>query len=208
MADPIADLSEEEIARRLAEPRGSANKYSDQLPILQELFPEPPRPAAVLIPFLRKEQTWQVLFTRRTDTLPEHSGQVAFPGGRSDPEDISPEATALREAQEEIGLDLTKVRLLGRLDRIPTITNYWVTPVVGVIPWPFRLCLALEEVSRTFTVPLSWLANPDNHEIHQRSLPPPYAPVPVIYFKQYDGELLWGVSAQITLNLLAALHLL
>lgn len=208
MPDSIAVLSEVEIARRLAKARGSARKYKDQLPILRELFPEPPRPAAVLIPFLRKEQTWHVLFTRRTDTLPEHSGQVAFPGGRSDPDDDSPEATALREAQEEIGLDPAKVRLLGRLDQIPTITNYWVTPVVGVIPWPFRLRLALEEVSRTFTIPLGWLANPDNHEIHQRTLPAPYAPIQVIYFKQYDGELLWGVSAQITLNLLAALYLL
>ena len=90
----------------------------------------------MLIPFLRIEQAWHLLFTRRNSALPEHSGQVAFPGGRADPDDPDLETTALREAYEEIGLLPADVRILGRLYDFLTITNYLVTPIVGVIPWP------------------------------------------------------------------------
>jgi len=93
------------------------------------------------------------------------------------------------------------------LKKIPTITNYWVTPVIGKIPWPYSFTLAQEEVSRVFTIPLSWLANATHFEIRQREIPDYYAPLAVIYFNTYDGEVLWGVSAQITLNLLQALRL-
>ena len=113
----------------------------------------------------------------------------------------------MRETCEEIGLQPTDVRLLGCLNPLLTISNYCVTPVVGVMPWPYPLKLAEVEVSRVFTIPLAWLCQPENHEIRPRLLPPPYPPVPVVYFQRYDGELLWGISAQITLNLLAALRL-
>jgi 8-oxo-dGTP pyrophosphatase MutT (NUDIX family) len=162
----------------------------------------------VLVPLLEVEGAWHILFTRRTPSLPEHSGQVAFPGGRSDPEDLGPDQTALREAEEEIGLRREHVELLGRLKPLRTITNYCVTPVVGAIPWPYPLRLAEVEVSRVFTIPLDWLAEPGHHTILDRELPPPYSPVPVIYFDPYDNELLWGVSAQITVDLLRALGLL
>ena len=94
--------------------------------------------------------------------MPEHSGQVAFPGGRADPEDTDPEQTALREAYEEIGLRPSDVHLLGRLQDYLTITNYQVTPVVGVIPWPYDLHPAEEEVSRVFAIPLDWLAQAEH----------------------------------------------
>jgi 8-oxo-dGTP pyrophosphatase MutT (NUDIX family) len=148
-----------------------------------------------------------VLFTLRTAGLAEHSGQVAFPGGRADPQDATPEETALREALEEIALRPQDVRVLGRLKQLRTITNYCITPIVGVFPWPYPLELAREEVSRVFTIPLEWLADRDNHEVRMRELPHPFSPVPVIYFRLYEDELLWGVSAQITLNLLKALEL-
>jgi 8-oxo-dGTP pyrophosphatase MutT (NUDIX family) len=166
---------------------------------------EAPRAAAVLVPLQEIDQEWHVVFTRRTNSLPDHSGQVAFPGGRMDPEDESPEATALREAQEEIGLDPASVRVMGRLDSFVTITNFCVTPVVGVVPWPASFRPALEEVSRVFTIPLAWLADNENVEITERILPEPFSPIPVIYFKKYDSEVLWGISAQITLNLLEIL---
>jgi 8-oxo-dGTP pyrophosphatase MutT (NUDIX family) len=172
------------------------------------MFPDSPRSAAVLVPLLRKDRTWQVLFTRRTSSLPEHSGQVAFPGGRSDPDDLSPEFTALRETHEEIGLSPDDVKVLGNLRELRTISNYCVNPVVGGIPWPYDFVIAREEVSRLFTIPLQWLADPDNHDIQFRELPPPYSPSPVIYFERYDNELLWGVSAEITLNFLESLELL
>lgn len=166
-----------------------------------------PRQAAVLIPFLQREDGWHLLFTRRNPGLAEHSGQVAFPGGRMDPQDRTLEQTALREAHEEIGLDPADVRPLGRLRQFMTITNYLVTPVVGVMPWPYPLRPSPEEVSRAFTIPLAWLADRTNCEKRIRTLPAPFDRIPVIYYKPYDGEVLWGASAYITLNLLEALNL-
>jgi 8-oxo-dGTP pyrophosphatase MutT (NUDIX family) len=202
---PFQDLTLEEIAQRLQKaPAETSDKFSN---FPADLFSEPPRQAAVLIPLLVDQHIWHVLFTRRTSTLPEHSGQVAFPGGRTDSNDLSPVKTALREAEEEIGILQKHVKVLGMLEEIHTISNYCVTPVVGLIPWPYPMRLATDEVSRAFTIPLSWLADPENHAIQLRTLPAPYSPVPVIYFKHFDGELLWGVSAQIVLNLLRALNI-
>ena len=200
------DLSPEEISRRLAQAllEATPEPYLE-FPALPQFLTEQPRPAAVLIPFLLKNSAWHLLFTRRHSDLPEHSGQVAFPGGRADPGDPSPEHTALREAYEEIGLEPQDVHLLGRLQDYLTITNYRVTPVVGVIPWPYELHPAEVEVSRVFTIPLDWLAQPKNHEERQRLLPAPHDPAKVVYFQSYDGEVLWGASARITLNLIHAL---
>lgn len=209
MRTDINSLSETDISTRLAHSISNAKNvrgYSTRFP--KRMFSDSPRSAAVLVPLLRKDRTWQVLFTRRTSSLPEHSGQVAFPGGRSDPDDLSPEFTALRETHEEIGLSPDDVNVLGNLRELRTISNYCVNPVVGRIPWPYDFVIAREEVSRVFTIPLQWLADPDNHDIQFRELPPPYSPSPVIYFERYDNELLWGVSAEITLNFLESLELL
>jgi 8-oxo-dGTP pyrophosphatase MutT (NUDIX family) len=204
----LSVLTEAEIARRLEAAAGDLylpdNPYC---PFPLELISpsgEPPRPAAVLVPFVQVEDEWHILFTRRTDQLPDHSGQVAFPGGRIEP-DETPEAAALREAQEEVGLQPEQARLLGRLNSFISITNFCVTPVVAILPWPFEVRLSAEEVSRVFTIPLEWLADPGSYEIKQRVLPPPYPKVRVIYFQVYQGETLWGLSAQITLDLLEIL---
>jgi 8-oxo-dGTP pyrophosphatase MutT (NUDIX family) len=207
------ELSEGEISKRL-------NKNYES-PLVEgypsALLSDAPKPAAVLVPLLiinNQDQyvnSWHLLFTRRSDQLIEHRGQVAFPGGRSDSDDPSPEATALREAQEEIGLQPEDVHLLGRLDSLLTISNYSITPVVGVIPWPYEFKLAMDEVSRVFTIPISWLADSYNHQVLEREIPPPYSSIlrsskyPVIYFNTYDGEVLWGVSAEITLRLIKTL---
>jgi 8-oxo-dGTP pyrophosphatase MutT (NUDIX family) len=205
---PFLDLSEDEISRRLAIAEGTYRPPETGLNdfLRSGIFTESPRPAAVLIPFTKIDNRWHILFTRRNDNLPEHSGQVAFPGGRADPADSNPEETALRETYEEIGLNPRSVRVLGQMKSLLTITNYEVKPVVGSIPWPFQLRLARVEVSRVFTVPFEWLANPSNHEVQQRSLPAPHPSIPVIYFKPYDGEVLWGVSAYIMVNLLEILE--
>lgn len=202
------NLTIDEIARRL-EYFHQLNKKAPfpEFPYLSEFVPETPRPAAVLIPLLKKEGCWHILFTRRNANLPEHSGQVAFPGGRADPGDASPENTALREAWEEIGLDPADVSVLGQLNDFITVTNYLVTPIVGTFPWPYPIQLAYNEVSRVFTIPLDWLADPQNHEVRRRNLPHPYQPVQIIYFKEYDGEVLWGASARFTLELLEILGL-
>jgi 8-oxo-dGTP pyrophosphatase MutT (NUDIX family) len=203
-------ITEEHITQRLAEalkPAAEESYWSDSLA-------DTSRPAAVLIPLYhasdedRLNHSWQVLLTRRTEAVAEHQGQVAFPGGRAEITDPTPESTALREAREEIGLDPSQVRILGRMNRLRTITNYCVTPVVGIIPWPYPIQLEEIEVSRVFSIPLDWLADPEHHEIHYRTVPEPYDQIlkekthPVIYFQSYQDELLWGVSAEITVNLI------
>jgi 8-oxo-dGTP pyrophosphatase MutT (NUDIX family) len=206
----IRNISIDFISEQLSE--AYEPPYEEAYP--SALLSDAPKPAAVLIPFTNiptsddNKTEWHLLFTRRSDSLVEHRGQVAFPGGRSDPEDTSPEMTALREANEEIGIRKEDVNILGRMNSFPTISNYCITPIVGVIPWPYDFKLASDEVSRVFTIPLSWLINPNNHEIKHRIIPIPYAglqpgeSIPVIYFHPYDNEILWGVSAYITLNLI------
>lgn len=162
----------------------------------------PPTPAAVLMPLIRKADSWELLLTRRTETLLEHSGQVAFPGGRCDPDDKGPEEAALREAREEIGILQKDVNILGRLSRFLTVTNYLVHPVIGVIPWPYPLVISEIEVSRVFTIPLKWLADPENHHLRQRELPDSQGKLTSIYFREFNGEVLWGASARFTLRLM------
>lgn len=209
MSSQINALTTTEISLRLAEFLDKEivrRDYNPRYP--PEFFNEYPHNAAVLVPILKQDHIWHVLYTRRTSSLPEHSGQVAFPGGRAEPDDDSPEVTALREAHEEINLSPSDVQILGRLREIRTISNYCVMPVIGRIPWPYEFKLAREEVSRVFTIPLKWLADLKNHEIKFRELPSPHSPVPVIYFNRFDGELLWGISAEITLNFLESLQLI
>ena len=196
---------------------GGADALTDA-DIIQLLQAQPPdqalnaqypglRPAAVLVPLLRMEDHWSLLFTRRTETVNSHKGQVSFPGGAADPGDPSPEATALREAYEEIGLFPENVRLFGRLLSRPTISRFLITPVVGKLGWPGDFHLSPHEVSRLFTIPLGWLSDPANHEERPRTTPGGYYEN-VIYYQPYDGEILWGITARITLDLLAALHLM
>ena len=207
MPPDFSALSEADIARRLevAHHTPGALNYPER-EYIEELAPRPLRPAAVLVPLLRLEGDWHLLFTRRVDGLPEHPGQVAFPGGRMDPGDPTPEAAALREAEEEIGLPPANVRILGRLGEYPTVTAYCVTPIVAAIDWPFPPRLQPSEVSRLFTIPLAWLAQPENYAEQPRSVPIPRAPIMVVYYDAYDGEILWGASARITQSLLAVLH--
>lgn len=202
-------LSEEEITHRLAAINPADHTEAVlEFPGMKDFVHGSARHAAVLIPLLCQDDRWHVLYTRRNAALPEHSGQVSFPGGQSEPDDRSPEETALREAHEEIGLDPEDVRVIGRLPTYLTITNYLVTPIVGIIPWPYHFEPKAEEVARIFTIPLEWLAVPTNHEARLRKLPSPHASARVIYFQRYDGELLWGASARFTLSLLEALQLI
>ncbi|MFC1996558.1 NUDIX hydrolase [Chloroflexota bacterium] len=163
-------------------------------------------PAAVLIPLWELEGNWHLLFIRRTEYPNDrHSGQVAFPGGRCEPTDLTAENAALREAQEEVGINPTDVQILGRLRDILTISHFRVTPIVGMMPWPYNFSPQEYEVARIFSIPLNWLANPGNRKIQMRGLKILGRDVPVIYFEKYEGELLWGASARITLLLMEAL---
>ncbi len=157
-------------------------------------FQGPLRRAAVLIPLLRDGDEWHILYTRRTDTVEHHKGQVSFPGGRTDPQDPTPEFTALREAEEEVGIRPSDVRILGRLGEYLTVTNYLVTPVVGVVPWPYGFRVSTVEVGRVFTMPLTWLADRNNYHEFVRA----ETGRGVVAYFPFDGELLWGATARMT----------
>ncbi len=159
-------------------------------------------PAAVLIPLFLDQGDWNLLYTRRTDSVDVHRGQVAFPGGRIEPGDRSAAEAALRESEEEIGLRAADVRVLGQLNPLITVTQFVVTPVIGVIPWPYPLRPNHKEVAKCFGVPLRWLAESANLEVHSRQPLVPGLSVQVYTFKPYEGEVIWGVTARITKSLL------
>ncbi len=165
------------------------------------------RRAGVLVPLLKEGNQWSLLFTRRTDTVNDHKGQVSFPGGMAEPGDMKISNTAVREAWEEIGLKPADVQILGYLTDFHTVTDFLITPVVGLIQWPFEMLLSANEVARVFTIPLRWLMDPQNWE--ERSLTIGDRCVDnVVFYREYDREVLWGVTAKITLNLLEALDLI
>lgn len=196
------DLTAEQIGRALA----ADNEHPPPDTYPRGFFQRDPREAAVLIPFLRGERGWEVLFIRRAHNEQDrHSGQVAFPGGRRDPGDADLVATALRESEEELGLAADAVEVLGHLNPYRTISNYLVTPVVGQIRWPYPLRPDPIEVGHWFTVPLVWLADHSNHQVRPREIPDWDHSIGVVYFDRYEGELLWGVTARITLSLLKVL---
>ncbi len=162
------------------------------------------RCAAVLVPLTYFQDEWHLLFTRRTDRVESHKGQVSFPGGACDEGETTPEQTALREANEEIGMDPSDVVVLGRLSRLITISSYRVSPIVGVIPWPYAFKISGGEVARVFTIPLLWLANRNNYwEFFQRD-----SERSLIAYHPYDGELLWGATARMTIGFLKTIDIL
>jgi 8-oxo-dGTP pyrophosphatase MutT (NUDIX family) len=164
------------------------------------------RLAAVLIPLLFEDGHWKILFTRRTEHLDSHQGQVSFPGGAVEPEDEGPQAAALRETEEEIGIPAGQIEVLGRLDPLLTVTRFQIVPIVGKIPWPTELSINKLEVARVFSVPLDWLNDQKNVELRWREFPLSDRPIGVYYFKPYQGEIIWGATARLTLNLLSVLN--
>jgi 8-oxo-dGTP pyrophosphatase MutT (NUDIX family) len=154
--------------------------------------------AAVLVPVVHHPGGLTVIFTKRTVHLKAHSGQVSFPGGRAEPEDPTPEFTALREAQEEIGLPMERVEVLARLPEYLTRTGFRVTPVVGLLSPPLELRPDPREVEEVFEVPLAFLLDPKNHqretrEIQGRSVG--------YYVLRYGERSIWGATAGMVVNL-------
>ena len=157
-----------------------------------------PTPAAVLVPIVNRPGGLQVLLTQRSADLPDHPGQISFPGGRVEPEDASLAAAALREAQEEVGLAPERVAILGSLATYETVTGFRVTPVVGWIEPPFEVIPDPIEVAEVFEVPLSHLLEPANQERHFRMLGEvrrDYWAIP------YRDRFIWGATAAMLMML-------
>ncbi|HZQ71330.1 MAG TPA: CoA pyrophosphatase [Burkholderiales bacterium] len=154
--------------------------------------------AAVLVPIVTHPGELSVLFTQRTTHLKSHAGQISFPGGRAEPGDASPEFTALRETQEEIGLAPERAEILGRLPDYFTRTGYRVTPVVGLLMPPLELAPDPREVEEVFEVPLAFLLDPSNHRREAREIQGRDASY---YVLQYGGRRIWGATAGMLVNL-------
>lgn len=200
-AMPI-QLTAEFISERLTEALQLAGPSSDGYAEIELDDESRLKCAAVLVPLVWQDDEWHLLFTRRTDRVESHKGQVSFPGGACDEGETIPEATALREAEEEIGLDPENVRVLGRLTNLITVSHFRVTPVVGVIiKWPTVFRVGEHEVARVFTMPLGWLAN----ELNRWQFEIPGRNRAVIAYHPYDGELLWGATARMTVDFLKVL---
>jgi 8-oxo-dGTP pyrophosphatase MutT (NUDIX family) len=150
-------------------------------------------PAAVLVGLVEREQGYTVLLTRRADTLRSHTGQVAFPGGRSDPGE-TPWETALREAEEEIGLDPALVELAGLSTPFRTAgTGFQITPVVGFIAPGFTLTPNPDEVADIFETPFGFLMDPSNLEQQERRTPA--GDRRRFYAATWEGQYIWGATA-------------
>lgn len=181
----------------LSNPRGDHSL--DDVPLA---YPLTPKPAAVLVPVVMREEP-ALLLTERSAALRQHSGQIAFPGGRVDPTDASILDAACREAQEEIGLDSRFISPLGYLDAYLSTTNYLVIPVVARVSPSYTLNLNPHEVADTFEVPLGFLMDPERHELHSREWK---GRLRRYYAMPYEGRYIWGVTAGIIRNLYERLY--
>ena len=201
--DPVTPSSPVEvlepwIAARL-HPRADSDPATSRVCSDYDLNPQmrtaeaaPLQSAAVLAGLVEREHGLNLLLTRRADTLTRHSGQVAFPGGRSDPGEL-PWDTALREAWEEIGLDPGFVRVVGLGDQYETGSGFCITPVVGFVSAGFNIAASAAEVAEVFETPFAFLMNPSNHELrthygddgqHRR-----------YYAMPHEGRAIWGATA-------------
>ena len=161
------------------------------------------RDAAVLVPVVDRGSEATLLLTRRTDTLRQHSGQVAFPGGAIDREDGTAEHAALREAKEEIGLASDRADIVGNLPRYLTGSGYSITPVLAVVNTPFEVYPNPDEVADIFEVPLSFLMNPANHSRESRVF---NGKERFYYAMPYHERFIWGITAGIIRGLYERLY--
>ena len=189
---PTADW----LRQRLAGPRQLQAVAEDAVPARLT-------PAAVLVPVIERQQGLTVLFTQRTAHLSDHAGQVSFPGGRCEEGDQAPVHTALRETQEEIGLDPALVEVLGLLPEYRTGTGYSVTPVVGLVRPPFVLAPDSFEVAEVFETPLAFLLDPANHQRHSMEVG---GAVRHYYAMPYSGYFIWGATAGMLVSLRRLLY--
>ncbi len=195
MERTLQDLGEQWLRSRFAQSRAIAPLTTgDGLLFLEA---EALKPAAVLVPVISRGSDLAVLFTRRTDHLYDHAGQISFPGGRAEPHEENAVQTALRETEEEIGLAAGRVEILGSLSEYVTVTGYRVTPVVGLVRPPLELKPDEFEVAEIFEVPLRFLLDPSNH---QRNSVVHLGRQRHYYALPYEQYYIWGATAGMVMN--------
>jgi 8-oxo-dGTP pyrophosphatase MutT (NUDIX family) len=150
--------------------------------------------AAVLVPLFKKSENCHLLFTKRSEEVKYHKGEISFPGGVVDEEDLELERTALREAFEEIGLKESDVQIIGALDDIVTITEFIVTPIVGLFPYPYPFKISEVEIAELIEVPLASLL--DEKYFSEREIIRG-GRKEVVYTYQYEKHIIWGATARI-----------
>jgi 8-oxo-dGTP pyrophosphatase MutT (NUDIX family) len=161
----------------------------------RRVIEHPPFPhAAVLVPLFQKDGVCHLLFTKRSEEVKYHKGEISFPGGVVDEEDSELINTALREAHEEIGLKESDIQIIGVLDDIVTITEFIVTPIVGLFPYPYPFKISEKEIAELIEVPLSFLLDGDSfseREIFRGGQKE------VVFAYQYGKHIIWGATARI-----------
>jgi len=160
-------------------------------------FPSNPVPAAVLVPLVDRPEGLSVLLTQRASQLARHAAQIAFPGGRLEPDDPDIASAALREAQEEIGLDPARVRVFGYLPDHVVISGFRVTPVLGMVAPPFSLELNPAEVAGVFEVPMDHVLDSANHKARLRRVGSEEL---LLYDIPWQGQNIWGATAGMLLT--------
>ena len=162
--------------------------------------------AAVLVPLIERGERIRLGYTLRPEEMPTHAGQISFPGGRREPQDIDLTATAIRESGEELGIRPDDVEIIGRIDDVPTPVGFVITPVVGWLADPRAFVVDEREVNEYFEVDVDELTDPANFKNRgEREIAGVTYPVPEFHV---DGRLIWGATARITQRLLqiAGLH--
>ena len=185
-------INEKEILRQLLENR--EKKINEQKDL---------KPAAVLIPLFEKNGKTHILLTKRTDLVEHHKHQICFPGGSFNFEDLDCMTTALRETQEEIGLAMDEIEILGELDHIVTVSHFRVCPYIGVIPYPYPFSLSTREVAKLIELPLDFIRQ--KAELKEG----PFHFHGQMYLNlhvDYQGDIIWGATARILRNFLNVLN--
>jgi 8-oxo-dGTP pyrophosphatase MutT (NUDIX family) len=200
-------MTVDEIVRRVGE---RSRRLASGLPVAQPPLgsdsslngvvsaPETWRPAAVLVPLVRREPGITVLLTQRTEDMPSHAGQIAFPGGRQQAEDVDAIATALRETEEEVGLGREFIEVIGPVDHYRTGTGYEITPIVGIVTPGFIPRADPREVADVFEVPLEHFLDERNHRIDSRVW---QGRERRYYAMPYGERYIWGATAGMLKNL-------
>lgn len=160
----------------------------------------PSTPAAVLIPIFFKNNQAHLLFTKRTDKVSTHKGQISFPGGSMDNSDDDLQFTALRETDEEVGIKNQDIQILGVTDHFFTITDFIVTPFVGSFPYPYNFKISEDEIDRLIEVPLKHLLQIENFEIQKMTR---NGVTFNVHYYNYNGDIIWGVTGFLLSNFLS-----